>query len=183
MALAWKVGSLAVSSTPAASSAGPQTTSVPSYAAGSTAGALTAQFPPTLVPHLPGSQLLSSSAEPTKDGKYLQVSLSLRTSASAKSALATCRKTLEAHGFTQVSGHVDGADAGATFRRVTSTTATGGVGDVTLADFIVVAVVDEKKDRLVTISGQVPAPKSASSTSAPTSPSTKGATSTPGSGA
>ncbi|PJI93500.1 hypothetical protein CLV34_2074 [Luteimicrobium subarcticum] len=158
--LAWKVGSLSDPG-PTAPSAAASGSALPSYAAGSTAGALTTAYPAELVPELAGAQVLSSSAEPVENGAYLQVSLSLRTSASTRSALAACTRTLEAHGFTRVSDRVGGADAGATFRRTTSTTATGEVGDVQLADFLVVAVVDETSDRLVTISGQVPAPRDA----------------------
>lgn len=171
VALAWKLGSLAAD--PSAEADAPtMTQSVPEFATGSTAGALTAEFPTALVPQLADAEVLSSSADPTGDGTALEVSLSLRTTSSARSALSACAKTLAAHGFTKTSGKLSGADAGATFRRTSSKAAAEDVGETVLTDFVVVAVVDDGDDRLVTLSGQVPAPKQSAVTTSPTGTST-----------
>lgn len=183
----WKVGSLrdepAAASTAAPSSA---TTTLPSFAAGSTAGALAPDLPTALAPLPRGATVLSSSAERGKDGTHVQFSLSLRTSSDAKKVVATYTKAWTKAGFSRASGKPAGADAGATYRKVSATAKAGTkVGATELADFLQVAVVKEHGTSLVTVSGQVVAPRatktatpSGSATPAEDAPTSAGSTTT-----
>ncbi|MFC8734607.1 hypothetical protein ACFT5B_19295 [Luteimicrobium sp. NPDC057192] len=167
----WKVGSLrdepAAASTAAPSSA---TTTLPSFAAGSTAGALAPDLPSDLAPVPSSATVLSSSAERGKDGTHVQFSLSLRTSSDAKKVVKTYTKAWTKAGFSRVSGKPAGSDDGATYRKVSETAKAGTkVGSTELADFLQVAVVKEHGTSLVTVSGQVVAPKP-KKTAAPTTP-------------
>jgi hypothetical protein len=185
----WKVGSLrddpAVASTAAPSSA---TTTLPSFAAGSTAGALAPDLPASAAPVPDGAPVLSSSAERSTDGAHVQFSLSLSTTAKPATIVTTYTKAWKKAGFTRASGKPKGADDGATYRRTSATASAGTkVGSTELADFVQVAVVSEHGTSRVTVSGQVPEPKpkkakkpgSTSSTApAGTGTTTKGAAST-----
>ncbi|MGC5166512.1 hypothetical protein [Luteimicrobium sp. DT211] len=157
----WKVGTLrddpAVASTAAPSTV---TTTLPSFAAGSTAGALAPDLPADLAPVPSGATVLSSSAERTEDGAHLLLSLSLRTTSDPSKVVTTYTKAWAKAGFTRASGKPQGADAGATYRKVSETAKAGTkVGSTELADYLQVAVVDEHGTSLVTVSGQVEAPK------------------------
>jgi hypothetical protein len=162
--LVWKVGQVGASAgpgsaSPAAATATASRSPVPSYAAGSTAGAVVPGFPRSLVPVLPGATVVSSSVEPVGDGSHQQVSLGLRTAESAAHVVSAYSDTWKRAGFARTGEKpVAGADAGATFRRALPTPrATGPVGTVQLADYLTVAVVEADGARLVTITGQVPA--------------------------
>jgi hypothetical protein len=179
----WKVGSLrdepAVASTAAPSSA---TTTLPSFAAGSTAGALAPDLPAGLAPVPAGATVLSSSAERSKDGTHVQFSLSLRTTSEAKKVVKTYTKAWSKAGFSRASGKPAGSDDGATYLKTSETAKAGTkVGTTELADFLQVAVVHEKDASLVTVSGQVTAPKAKKTPAPATTPSgaaTEGATGT-----
>ena len=170
----WKVGSLrddpAVASTPAPSAA---TTTLPSFAAGSTAGALAPDLPTSLAPVPDGATVLSSSAERDADGAHVQFSLSLSTRAKPATIVTTYTKAWKKAGFTRASGKPKGADDGATYRRTSATASAGAkVGSTELADYVQVAVVSEHGTSLVTVSGQVPAPQARPRSTTPGSTST-----------
>jgi hypothetical protein len=165
VALVWKVGRLGSSDEAASASSGISATAspspVPSYAEGSTAGAIAPDFPSSVVPVLQGATVVSSSTEPVGDGSHVRVSLGLRTAEPAKKIVADYAHTWTSQGFDRTHEKpVAGADAGATFRRAAPTPkANGTVGTVELTDYLVIAVVDADGSRLVTISGQIATPK------------------------
>lgn len=162
VALVWKVGRLAPapSAAPAVERSAPSVTPLPSYAAGSTAGAVAPDFPAATVPVVEGTSVVSSSSEPVGDGSHLQVSLGLRTDRTAKDVVAAYAAVWKSAGFERTADKkVAGAAAAATYRKPEATPKSGGkVGTVQLADYLTIAVVDSGRDRLVTISGQVAAP-------------------------
>ncbi len=136
------------------------TTALPSFAAGSTAGALAPDLPTALAAVPEGSTVLSSSAERSSDGAHVQFSLSLSTTAGSATVVKAYTKAWTKAGFTRASGKPKGADDGATYRKTSATASTGTkVGSTELADFVQVAVVEEHGTSLVTVSGQVVAPK------------------------
>jgi len=183
----WKVGSLHDDSA-AASGAVPAsaTTTLPSFAAGSTAGALAPDLPTGLAPVPEGASVLSSSADRSSDGKHVQFSLSLSTTTGSAAVVKTYTKAWTKAGFTRASGKPKGADDGATYRKTSATARTGTkVGSTELADFVQVAVVEQHGTSLVTVSGQVVAPKpkakkSAGPATTPPSAGAGGGTTTPG---
>ncbi|WP_284294218.1 hypothetical protein [Luteimicrobium album] len=105
----WKVGSLrddpAVASTAAPSTAA---TTLPTFAAGSTAGALAPDLPASLAPVPDGATVLSSSAERSTDGAHVQFSLSLSTTAKPATIVTTYTKAWKKAGFTRASGKPKG---------------------------------------------------------------------------
>ncbi len=109
-----------------------------------TVGELADGFPSDLVP-LPGdADILVSSAVPSADGAFTDISLNLRTTLSAEDLMASLGTSLTGAGFTQspVASPPAGVAAQSTFAR--------GAGEV-----VTVAVLDRDGVRTLTLGGRI----------------------------
>lgn len=110
----------------------------------STVGAIVDGFPPELTPTLDGLEILQSSARPGATAGTADISLNVRTTATADELLATLSAPLLAAGFTQAATTADPAVA----HHVTFTRAAG-------VEILVIVILDTGDTRTATMGGTV----------------------------
>jgi len=120
-------------------------TTPPPYSA---AGALVPGFPVDLIPVPDGAEILVSSAVPLGDNGVHEVSLNLRSPATAAALMGIYRASLLAAGFLEV------APTGIQAGLAEESTFTRSSGD----EILVVGILDQNSARTVTIGGRVPVP-------------------------
>ena len=120
-------------------------TTPPPYSA---AGALVPGFPVDLIPVPDGAEILVSSAVPLGDNGMHEVSLNLRSPATAAALMGIYRASLLAAGFLEAAP--DGVQAGL----AEESTFTRSSGD----EILVVGILDQNSARTVTIGGRVRVP-------------------------
>ena len=120
-------------------------TTPPPYSA---AGALVPGFPVDLIPVPDGAEILVSSAVPAGNNGVQEVSLNLRTPATAAALMGVYRASLLAAGFLEV------ALTGIQARLAEESTFTRSSGD----EILVVGVLNQNSARTVTIGGRVRVP-------------------------
>ena len=120
-------------------------TTPPPYSA---AGALVPGFPVDLIPVPDGAEILVSSAVPVGNNGVQEVSLNLRSPATAAALMGVYRAALLAAGFLEVA--LTGIQAGL----AEESTFTRSSGD----EILVVGILDQNSARTVTIGGRVRVP-------------------------
>lgn len=120
-------------------------TAAPPY---SSAGALVTGFPADLLPVPDGAEILVSSAVPIGANGVKEVSLNLRSAATATALMGIYRATLLAAGFQEV------APAAVQAGLAEESTFTRSSGD----EILVVGILDQNNFRTVTIGGRVRVP-------------------------